>query len=263
MLGSETEGRLAGRVAIVTGGSSGIGRAICRLFAAEGASVVIADVTENVVEGGESTRALIVAAGGTAAFVGTDMGVSAEIAALVDSVMHRHGRVDILVNNAATYVGKPLLETTEEEWNRVFAVNVTGVFLLTKAVVTQMLAQEIRAGVRGRIVNISSQHGMVAAPKDIAYGTSKSAIVYITRQVAADYAVEGIICNAVAPGKIETGKGGRENEQQWNDYWRSRTPLPRLGTPEDVARAALFLASDEATFITGANLMVDGGWSAS
>ncbi len=121
----------------------------------------------------------------------------------------------------------------------------------------------MHAGVRGRIVNISSQHGMIAAPKDIAYGTSKSAIVYMTRQIAADYASEGIICNAVAPGKIETGKGGREDEPSWTEYWRSRTPLPRLGTPDDVARATLFLASDEATYITGANLMVDGGWSAS
>ncbi len=166
------------------GGSSGIGRAICRLFAAEGADVVIADRTADVVEGGEPTSDLIAAEGGAATFVRADLGSSADIASLVDSVLDRHGRVDVLVNNAATYVGKPLLETTEEEWNRVFAVNVTGVFLLTKAVVAQMIQQEARDGVRGRIVNISSQHGMIAAPKDIAYGTSKSAIVYITRQIA-------------------------------------------------------------------------------
>ena len=256
-------GRLHGRVTIVTGGSSGIGRAICRLFAAEGANVVIADQTEDVVEGGLPTQQLIADAGGTATFVRADLGISAEIASVVDSVMAEYGRIDILVNNVATYVGKPLLETSEEEWNRVFAVNVTGVFLLTRAVVGHMVRQEMHAGVRGRIVNISSQHGMIAAPKDIAYGTSKSAIVYMTRQIAADYASEGIICNAVAPGKIETGKGGREDEPSWTQYWRSRTPLPRLGTPDDVARATLFLASDEATYITGANLMVDGGWSAS
>ncbi len=256
-------GRLDGRIAIVTGGSSGIGRAISRLFASEGATVVIADRTEDVVEGGPPTKALIADEGGKATFVRADLGVSADVASLVDAVLREHGRVDILVNNVATYVGKPLLETTEEEWNRVFAVNVTGVFLLTKAVVGQMLQQEMHNGVRGRIVNISSQHGMIAAPKDIAYGTSKSAIVYITRQIATDYAVDGIICNAVAPGKIETGKGGREDEPEWTEYWRSRTPLPRLGTPDDVARATLFLASDEATYITGANLMVDGGWSAS
>jgi NAD(P)-dependent dehydrogenase (short-subunit alcohol dehydrogenase family) len=260
---ASTTGRLQGRVAIVTGGSSGIGRAICRLFAAEGASVVIADRTEEVVEGGEPTQSVIAAAGGDATFVRADLGSSADIADLAATVLGRHGRVDILVNNAATYVSKPLLETTEDEWNRVFAVNVTGVFLLTKAVVAQMVQQEERDGVRGRIVNISSQHGMIAAPKDIAYGTSKSAVVYITRQVAADYAADGVICNAVAPGKIETGKGGREDEPSWIEYWRSRTPIPRLGSPDDVARAALFLASDEATYITGANLMVDGGWSAS
>ena len=256
-------GRLAGHVALVTGGSSGIGRAICILFAAEGATVVIGDQTQDAVEGGVPTQQLIADAGGTATFVQADLGVSADITALATSVLDEHGRIDILVNNVATYVGKPLLETTEDEWNRVFAVNVTGVFLLTKAVVSQMLRQELREGVRGRIVNISSQHGMIAAPRDIAYGTSKSAIVYITRQIATDYAADGIICNAVAPGKIETGKGGREDEPEWTEYWRSRTPLPRLGTPADVARAALFLASDEATYITGANLMVDGGWSAS
>jgi NAD(P)-dependent dehydrogenase (short-subunit alcohol dehydrogenase family) len=103
---------------------------------------------------------------------------------------------------------------------------------------------------------------MIAAPHDIAYGTSKSGVVYITRQIATDYARDGIICNAVAPGKIMTGKGGREDDPAWVELWQSRTPLPRLGEPEDVARAALWLASDEATFVTGINLMVDGGWSA-
>ena len=126
-----------------------------------------------------------------------------------------------------------------------------------------MVTQEERDGVRGRIVNISSQHGMIAAPKDIAYGTSKSAVVYITRQIATDYAREGIICNAVAPGKIMTGKGGREDEPEWVELLAVAHADPRLGEPDDVARAALLLARDEATFVTGMNLMVDGGWSAS
>jgi NAD(P)-dependent dehydrogenase (short-subunit alcohol dehydrogenase family) len=116
--------------------------------------------------------------------------------------------------------------------------------------------------VRGRIVNIGSQHGIVAAPLDIAYGTSKSAIMHLTRQIASEYARQGIICNTVAPGKIVTGKGGREDEPEWQELWRSRTPIARDGTPQDVARAVLFLASNDATFITGATLMVDGGWTA-
>jgi NAD(P)-dependent dehydrogenase (short-subunit alcohol dehydrogenase family) len=103
---------------------------------------------------------------------------------------------------------------------------------------------------------------MIACPEDIAYGTSKSAVVYITRQIAVDYAKDLIICNAVAPGKIVTGKAGRAAEPRWMDYSRARTPMPRLGTPDDVASAALFLASDEATFITGENILVDGGWMA-
>ena len=247
----------------MTGGSSGLGRAIARLYADAGASVVVADITDEVIGGGDPTVDLIAQAGHEAELVLTDLGRAEDIEALVARTIERFGRIDILVNNAATYVSKPLLETTEEEWNRVFAVNVTGVFLLSKAVVAQMLTQEAKDGVRGRIVNISSQHGMIAAPKDIAYGTSKSAVVYITRQIATDYAADGIICNAVAPGKIETGKGGREDDPYWVSYWKSRTPMPRLGKPDDVARAALYLGSDDATFITGVNLMVDGGWSAS
>ena len=116
--------------------------------------------------------------------------------------------------------------------------------------------------VRGRIVNLSSQHGIIAAPEDLAYGVSKAGIAYLTRQVATDYAASGIVCNAVAPGKIQTGAGGRAVDPKVLDRANRRTPWPRLGAPIDVANAILFLASDEATFITGAELMVDGGWIA-
>src|SRR5215204_3833666 len=254
--------RLAGKVAIVTGGASGIGRAITRLFAQEGATVVIADVTGTVREGGTPTHELLRAEGFPVEFVKTDVSAEWEAEAVVRHTSERHGCLDILVNDAAIGLGKPLLATSREEWERVLAVNLTGVFLMCRAAVRQMLRQEPRNETRGRIVNISSQHGMIAAPEDIAYGTSKSGVVYITRQIAADYAKDQIICNAVAPGKILTGKAGRAVEPRWIEYSRSRTPMARLGTPEDVARAALFLASDEATYLTGVNLMVDGGWMA-
>jgi NAD(P)-dependent dehydrogenase (short-subunit alcohol dehydrogenase family) len=254
--------RLAGKVALVTGGASGIGRAIARCFAHEGATVVIADVTETVREGGTPTHELLRADGFPVEFVNTDVSAERDTEAVVRYAAERHGRLDILVNDAAIGLGKPLVDTSLEEWNRVLEVNLTGVFLMCRAAVRQMLRQEVRSEVRGRIVNISSQHGMIAAPEDIAYGTSKSGVVYITRQIAADYAKDQIVCNAVAPGKILTGKSGRAIEPRWIEYSTSRTPIPRLGKPEDVARAALFLASDEATYLTGVNLMVDGGWMA-
>jgi NAD(P)-dependent dehydrogenase (short-subunit alcohol dehydrogenase family) len=256
--------RLAGRVCLVTGASSGIGRAIAVLFAAEGAEVVCADVRSEPVEGGEPTVALIGRTGGRAHEALVDLGDTTAVDALVDRVVAERGRLDVLVNNAATYVSKPLLDTTLAEWERVFAVNVTAVFLLTRAAVRHMLGRDPdEHGVRGRIVNISSQHGFVGAPLDIAYGTSKSAVVYLSRQVATDYGHAGIVCNGVAPGKIMTGKGGREDDPEWVRRWQERSPYPRLGRPDDVAHAALFLASDEARYISGENLMVDGGWSAS
>lgn len=254
--------RLAGKVAIVTGGSSGIGRAIARLFAQEGARVVVADVTEEVVEGGPPVLEAIRADGHEASFIRCDVSREAEVEALFAGTAARHGAVDILVNNAAIRAGKALAETEEALWDSVIAVNLKGAFLCSRAALRQMLGQPVVEEARGRIVNISSQHGMIAAPGDFAYGVSKSGLVYMTRQIAADYGRQHIVCNAVAPGKILTGKTGRAIEPQWIAYSEARTPFPRLGTPLDVARAALFLASGEASFVNGHNLMVDGGWMA-
>lgn len=256
--------RLLGKVALVTGGASGIGRAIALRFAREGAIVVIVDVTETVREGGEATRAILEREGCPVLFRRADVAHETEAEAAVAAAAERFGRLDILVNNAIGGVrGGRLTETTLEEWNATLAIGLTGVFLMSRAAVRQMMTQAANAeGVRGRIVNIGSQHGMVAAPEDVAYGVAKAGVNYITRQIAVDYAKEGIVCNAVAPGKILTGKTGRAVEPRWLEYSRARTPWPRLGRSEDVANAALFLASDEATYITGEVLMVDGGWMA-
>jgi len=254
---------MAGKTAIVTGASSGIGRAIALRFAAEGANVVIADLTPSPREGGKPTEELASTSDGTAIFQRTDVCLWADIDAVVTETVERFGRLDVMVNNAAIALGRPLLATTEADWRQVMAVNLTGVFFGCKRAVQQMLGQEIVGEARGRIVNISSQHGMISAPEDFAYGVSKSGVVYMTRQIAADYAEQHIVCNAVAPGKVLTGKTGPATEPRWLEYSESRTPMPRLGKPEDIANAALFLASGEATFVTGINLLVDGGWMAS
>jgi len=256
-------GRLDERVAIVTGASSGIGRSIAQRFADEGAVVVLADVRTEPLEGGEPTLDLILAEGGQAEYHEVDVSSWDQVDAMVEATVARHGALDIMVNNAAIGTGTALLETEEADWNRVMDVNVKGVFFGCKRAVRQMLEQPVRAEARGRIVNISSQHGMISSPNNFAYGVSKSAIVYMTRQIAADYGDQSIVCNAVAPGKILTGRGGAAISEAALSYSNSRTPMPRLGRPVDVANAALFLASDESTYMTGVNLMVDGGWMAS
>ena len=254
--------RLAGQTCIVTGAASGIGRAIAVRFAAHGARVVVADVTQDVIEGGVSTVELIARAGGAAEFHETDVSDAAAVERLVAGTVGDGGRLDVIVNNACIRHARRLTDLDEVDWDRMMAVNLKGVFLCCRAAARQMLRQPIRGESRGRIINLSSQHGMTAAPDDLAYGTAKAGIAYLTRQVAGDYAADGIICNAVAPGKIETGQGGRLQDAAVLDRARRRTPWPRLGHPDDVAGAALFLASAEASFITGINLMVDGGWTA-
>lgn len=253
---------LEGKTAIVTGSSSGIGRSIACLFAAEGASVVLADIREDPKEGGETTLDVVRTAGGSAVFQHTDVSNPDHIDRAVQEATAQSGRLDIMVNNAMTFAGKPLLETSLEEWNQVLAVNLTGMFLGCQRAVRQMMKQEPINDVRGRLVNITSQHGMIASPQDCSYGVSKAGGVYLTRQIAADYAKDLIVCNAVAPGKIITGAPDAGTDPETLAYARDRTPMPRFGQPDDVAKAALYLASDQATFMTGVNLMVDGGWMA-
>src|SRR5579863_3423990 len=253
---------LAGKVAVVTGASSGIGRAIAMSFAAEGAAVVIADITESPVEGGEPTSALIARAGGRAVFHKTDVGRWGEIDGLIGATVERHGRLDVMVNNAMTYSGTALLETALEQWEEVMRVNLTGMFYGCKRAVQQMIAQEPRGEVRGRVINLGSQQGIVTSPRDTPYGVSKAGAIYLTKQIAVDYAADLIVCNCISPGKIVTGHPGLPMDPALLDNARRRTPWPRLGQPQDIANAAVFLAGDRSTYMTGSNLVVDGGWLA-
>jgi NAD(P)-dependent dehydrogenase (short-subunit alcohol dehydrogenase family) len=253
---------LAGKIAVVTGASSGIGRAIAIGFAIEGATVIIADVTPQPIEGGETTLEAIARSGGAASFEKTDVGRWDDMDSLIGNTVARHGRLDVMVNNAAIYSGTALLETGAEQWEDVLRVNLTGMFNGCKRAIRQMITQEPRHEVRGRVINLGSQQGIVTCPGDTPYGVSKAGAIYITRQIAVDYAKDLIVCNCISPGKILTGAPGLAVDPARLENARRRTPWPRFGRPEDIANAAVFLASDRATFITGSNLVVDGGWLA-
>jgi glucose 1-dehydrogenase len=257
-------GRLAGRSIVVTGGSSGLGRAMALRFAAEGADVVVGDVREDPREGGRSTIDLIAERGGRGTFVRADAASAGDIDLLVHTAVERTGRLDVIVPNAilAGRHSKGLLETDGDDWDAIMAVGLRGVFLACKRAVEQMLTQEPVGDARGRIITISSQHGMVGPPGHLAYAAAKGGVVNLTRQIAVDFGPRGIICNAIAPGKILTAPLDEPDTPETLEYSHARTPFPRLGRPEDVASLAVFLASDDCTYMSGANVMVDGGWMA-
>jgi NAD(P)-dependent dehydrogenase (short-subunit alcohol dehydrogenase family) len=253
------------RSAIVTGSSSGIGRAIAKRLAADGFWVLLADVRRSPLTGGVPTDQLIAEAGGACEYAEADVSSRDGCDRLVARAVEKTGTLDVLVNNAALAGAhsKPLLETSDDDFDAIIGVNLRGPFLLCRAAVRQMLTQPPRVGARGRIVNITSQHGMVGAPGHSAYAVSKGGLVQLTRQVAVEYGRDGIVCNAVAPGKIVTGTPGDLSlDAESAAYVLARTPFGRFGEPADVAAAVAFLASDDASYISGVNLMVDGGWMA-
>jgi NAD(P)-dependent dehydrogenase (short-subunit alcohol dehydrogenase family) len=264
--------RLEGKTAIVTGAASGIGRAIALRFASEGAAVVVSDIRESPIwdRGDEretddrSTATLIQEGGGKGKFIQADVSKWDDVDQLVTTAVSEFGRLDIMVNSAAVFEATNILDTTEEDWDRLMDVNLRGQFLSCKRAIFQMLQQEPVNEVRGRIVNISSQHGMVGPPEYFSYAVSKAGNAQMTRQLAVDYGKQGIIVNAVAPGRIITGShpGEADMTDPLLGYSRSRTPFSRLGRPEDIAGPALFLASDDCSFVSGHNLLVDGGWMA-
>lgn len=252
-------GLLEGKVAVITGASSGLGRAMAINFAAEGAAVVIGDVRSDPLEGGEPTAELILRAGGSALFVRADVASWESVDALISQAVTRHGRLDVMVNNAAIASGTGLLDTSAEQWEKVMGINLTGMFYGCKRAAQQMVTQAPRAEVRGRIINLGSQMGIVNSPHDTPYGVSKAGAIYLTRQIAADYAERLIVCNCISPGKIVIERPSFPPDPEIENA-RHRTPWPRLGRPQDIANAAMFLASDRATYMTGSNLVVDGGW---
>jgi len=250
-------GLVDGKIALVTGAGSGIGRATALVFAREGAKVVVADV---VVDGGEETVRLIKAAGGEAVFVKADMAKAAEVEAMVQKAVATYGRLDCAHNNAGIEgaTGRTA-DYREEDWNRVISINLTGVWLCMKYEISQMLKQG-----GGAIVNTASDAGLLGVPQMPAYVASKHGVVGLTKTAALEYAKSGIRVNAVCPGVIKTPMLERITGQRAGRAERiaAAEPVGRMGKPEEIAEAVVWLCSEAASFVTGLPMPVDGGIAA-
>ena len=250
-------GCVEGKVALVTGGASGIGRATALTFAREGAKLIIADMNA---DGGQQTGHMITEQGGEAIFVRTDVSQAVEVQALLSTAVETYGRLDCAHNNAGIAgAGKELIAAyPEDTWHQVIAVNLTGVWLCMKYEISQMLHQG-----GGAIVNTASGAGLVGNRGNSAYAASKHGVVGLTKTAALEYAQQGIRVNCVCPGWVQTPLAARSlSDPERRAQIIARHPIGRVGTPEEIAEAVVWLCSDAASFVTGHAMSVDGGYVA-
>ena len=251
--------RLENKVALVTGAASGIGRAIAETFAEAGAFVYVAD---RDAKGGQETAKGIAAASGKAAFIALDVTSEQDCEAARNAVHTAHGRLDVLVNNAGIGHVGTMMQTNGGDMDRLYAVNVRGIFNVTRAFLPEMLKRKY-----GVIVNMASIGGIVGVRDRLAYCTTKFAVVGLTKSMSLDHAMEGIRVNCICPGRVETPfvsarlKEYPDPEKAYKDM-ASTQAIGRMAKPEEIAAAALYLASDDSAFVTGTALLIDGGWSA-
>ena len=251
--------RLKNQVALITGGTSGIGEATALLFAQEGAEVAITGRNE---KRGRAVITAILEAGGNAIFLRTDVRQAGECERAVRETVQTFGRLDILFNNAGVFYPHDTLECSEEEWDAQIDINLKGAFLMSKAALPGMIAQR-----QGVIIHNSSGWGIVGGDKAVAYCASKGGLVLMTKAMAIDHGRQGIRVNCICPGDVETPMlplDAKMRGQKWEDYLAgcANRPLGRIGTAEEIAKAVLFLASEDSSFMTGAALVVDGGGTA-